>query len=106
MIKRILVVGASVMVLSGCSTLSALGVSQATIDEIQQASTDICGFLPTIETIAAILTGGSALVPSQVADLICKAVVPGSPTAMASKARTVPPGTMVGKVKVEGKFVR
>ncbi len=115
MFRRSIVLGATVLSLGGCSTLQALGVSQATVDQIQQAAVSICGFLPTVETIAGIVSGGMSAVPGTVANAICAAVAANQAPAgmsvgrLGAPARTgaaAPANAVVGSTKVQGIFVR
>ena len=115
MLKRFVAVVACVGMLQGCSTLAALGVSQATITAIQQAAVTACGFLPTVETVVGIVSGGMSAIPGQVASAICAAVAANqAPAGMAtgrfgaptSGPRAIPPNAMVGKTPVQGMFVR
>src|SRR6516164_3555994 len=118
MIKQVLVVGAVAISVGGCGLIQKLGVSQQTITDVQQAAVAVCGFLPTVETVASIVSSGASAGPAAIADLICKAVVQGNapsgmqvgprgvPTAAMAPVRAVPPGAQVNGVAVQGKFVR
>lgn len=85
------------------NSIPGIGVDPAVIAQIQTAATGICGFLPTVETVAGIITtftgGGAAIgIGSQVADAICKAV-----TSKGAR-RGVRPS--VRGVVIEGNFIR
>lgn len=114
MIKKIASVALVAGALSACSALKSLGVDQKTIDSIQEASVAVCGFLPTVETVVNLVSGGGMGVPAEVANILCKAVTAGQPTTAslgrlgmpAAAPRAVPPGANVKGVQIEGKFVR
>lgn len=79
--------------------------TDATITAIQQAAVKVCGFLPTVQTVADIVTtftGGGALVAlvGNVANAICNAVKP----ALGARERAEVPA--VNGVVIHGKFVR
>lgn len=75
-------------------------VDQSKIDQVQQIAVAVCGFLPTVTTVANLIAPGISVIPSEVAQAICNAVRPpaGAPRGTA--------GAYVGKVKIEGQFVR
>lgn len=101
--KMILVACALALGLTGCASMGN-APSQANISEtakkIQSYTRLACGFLPTVSTIAAILSRGASAGPAAIASDICAAVT------------TVPladgPGhkPKVAGVVVHGKFVR
>jgi hypothetical protein len=115
MIKKIASVVLVAAALSGCSTLKALGVSDATVTSIQQAAVSVCGFLPTVETVVNLVSGGIGTVPGAVAQAICTAVAANqAPAGMAvgrfgapaSTPKTLAPGANVNGIAIQGSFVR
>jgi len=109
MLKRIAVLVACVGLLNGCQALQSLGVSPATITAIQQAAVSVCGFLPTVETVIGIVSGGMSAVPGQVANAICAAVAANQAPAGVTVGRvgaTAPLSAFVGNTQVKGVFVR
>ena len=97
------VLAAAAIGISGCTSTGT--VDQTKIDQVQQLAVIACGFLPTVETVANLISPGVAAVPSAIAQAICDAVRPTM--AAAGRPRMGAPGaTYVGKVKVEGQFVR
>lgn len=75
------------------------------ITEAQQDAVAVCGFLPTVETVASILSAGNPLLalPADIANAVCAAVKP--PTSKPGVARSSA-GPAVAGVVVNGKFVR
>lgn len=113
--KKIIAVLALAGFLAGCATPgpfpapnpspSGPVASDSTITAIQQAAVRVCGFLPTVQTVADIVatfTGGSAIVnlAGNVATAICNAV---RPPLGARKRAAVP---MVNGIVIQGGFVR
>ncbi len=86
---------------AGCNN-SAPNLAQF-VTQVQNAAILACGFLPAVETVAAIFSANSTLPVTQVADAICKAVQPplGHPGANPSKVVIV--GNTV--IPVKGQFV-
>ena len=77
MIKKMFLFGA-MLSLVGCTTTGGISsIDPATLAAIQQAAVTECAFLPTEVQIASLFPSISSqtAVGSQVADLICKAVV-------------------------------
>ncbi len=103
MIRKTVAVAALALGVSGCNGLN--NVDPNTISVIQQDAVAICGFLPVVGTIVGIISAGSLTVPLSVAQAICSAVVGANPPT-AGKARTVQVQAYVGKVAVQGVFVR
>ena len=103
--------------LGGCASV---GTSTPVIDntqltnienQIQQTTASVCGFVPTIGTIASIVTtftGGGAVVDlaSQVANSICKAVVPVKAKLVKRHSYGAVAQPAVNGVKIEGYFIR
>lgn len=112
MIKRIASLVACVGIVfssGGCSVLQALKVDPATINAVQQIAVTTCDFLPTVETIANIITGGMSAIPATVANAICAAVAANKAPGGMQVGRVgaaAPPSAKVGNTKVEGIFVR
>jgi len=108
--------------LGGCATDPTTGAT--TIDvaqitsieaEVQKNAAIICGFVPTIGTVASViasLVGGSAVttLATQAANAICGAVTPAKAQAMRMGTRrlVVRRGTAptVNGIPVEGYFIR
>ena len=85
------------LLLSGCATTGTSTV----ITQIQSTAVAICGFLPTVTTVANILANGNPIVTSitDVASVICAAVTPKA----ARRGAVIP---TVNGVTVRGRFVR
>lgn len=92
-------------VLGSCTALQSLGVNPATITAIQQAAIQVCGFVPTVETILGIVTGGMSVIPATIANAICAAVTPTG-VATGRVGASAPPSAKVGSTPVQGVFVR
>lgn len=78
------------------------------IAKVQDASRQICGFVPLASTVAAILdrvasTGGAATMVATAANGICQAVTAREPHALYGNADARP--TFLD-VPIEGKFVK
>lgn len=104
--RKILLASAIALSLSGCATTGGNPPDMnAIIAQIQQTTAQICSFVPTVETVAAIIAAGSgggatpAVVGvASIANAICAAV-----TKPAAARRGVP---TVNGVPVNGSFVR
>lgn len=119
------------VVLIGAVSLAACGKTPvelaadvAAVEAEVQADTNlVCGFIPTIATIAAIIPGGAAVVPAaaSIAEAICQAVAAAPPVAAQSaRLRSLKHGGQlgaavnvavvnvpgVGLVPISGKFTR
>jgi len=93
--------------LGGCATTGS-NVSEnvsAVIEQVRQVAVATCGFLPTVETVAAIISAGNPLVSgaSAIATAICAAVSSIPPRTAGKRGGAVP--TVAGVV-VHGRFVR
>lgn len=94
MIKRFLLAGVAsiAMLTGGCSSLNNI-ISPQTLQAAetlaQQAAVVLCGFLPTVESVANIIALNNPLLatPEQQANAIC-----------ASLTSTTPPTAVAGKV--------
>ena len=88
--------------LGSCSTTTPSDIT-AIITQVQKDAVAICGFLPTVGTVASIISGGNPLITTAlgIAQAICNAVTP-APSALRKKA-VVP---MVNGVVIHGRFVR
>ncbi len=82
---------------SGCATTG----TDPNVSATQNLAVTICGFLPTIETVAAIFATGNPLLQtaSAVAQAICSAVVPPK----SARLRAVVP--QVNGITIQGQFV-
>jgi len=118
---------ASSLLVAGCSTNPNTGLptidptTLTTIEtQVQQDAAAVCGFVPTIGTIASIVAsiipGGSAVVQiaSSVAQQICTAVAPVKASMMAVGTRRLTPRTFGGAaalptvngVPIQGYFIK
>lgn len=91
---------AGALSLGGCGTTGGLaGLSAASV---QQLTVEICGYLPTAATVAAIFASGNAAITTieAAASAICAAV---TPVAAGGRLRGTTP-TVAGVV-VHGRFV-
>lgn len=89
--KKILLVSALIgsTALAGCAGLTQANLSAtvAAVEAEVQADTNlVCGFIPTVATIAAIIPGGAAIAPAaaSIAEAICQAVAAAPPVATQS----------------------
>jgi hypothetical protein len=92
---------------AGCSQIQAWTTNPTTLNfetQIQQAAVGLCGYLPSVESVAAIVAANNPLLalPEAVANAICAAVQP----AATAKAGAAAPAPMVAGVAVTGKFVK
>ncbi len=92
---------AAALTFGGCATT---GGNVNVIEQVRQAAVAVCGFLPTVETVAAILASGNPIVAtaSGIANAICDAVTHLPPMT----ARRGAPAPSVAGVVIHGKFVR
>lgn len=102
--KKILLVAALVSstALGGCAGLTQANLS-ATVSaveaDVQADANLVCGFVPTIATIAAFIPGGAAVVPAaaSIAEAICGAVAAAPPVAVQSaRLRSLKQGGRLG----------
>lgn len=103
MMKAIMV-GALCLGLGGCvSSVGQLLPNDITsrAKEIQTYTKAICAFVPTISTVAALITQGTSLTVTGIASDICTAVTT-APLADGPGDRK----PRVGKVLIKGKFVK
>lgn len=101
------VIGFAVVV-AGCSTVQSFVQSpslQAAETAAQQAAVAVCGYLPSVESVAAIILAGNPLLtlPEQIANAICAAV---QPVASAGIGKSTPVTPTVAGVAITGKFVK
>jgi len=104
--KKLIAAGliSSSAMLSGCVTTAQI---DDTVSQAQQYAVTACGFLPTVSTVAQILSsfipGASPIqtVAQQAATAICKAVVPAK-----SAIRRGSSHPTVNGIIIDGKFVR
>ncbi len=98
------------LALGGCATTGTVtGDINATIAAIQSATVAACKFLPTISTVANLLTAGNQITQTveSVAAMICQAV---EPAVVSSKLRAKlrapgPTPILVNGVVIHGRFV-
>lgn len=90
------------LLLGGCATTGSPSTADI-IAQVRQAAVATCGFLPTIETVAAIIAAGNptVVIAGTVASAICSAVTASTPLA---RRRGVLP--TVNGVVIHGRFVR
>jgi len=103
--KALLVAPITAMfLLSGCAT-TGTGSPAALIEQVRQAAVAACGFLPTVETVAGIISAGNPIIitASGIANAICAAAAAVPPTLQARR-KAAPP--MVNGVVIHGRFVR
>jgi hypothetical protein len=112
--------------LGGCAGLTQANLSAnvAAVEAEVQADADlVCGFVPTIATIASFVPGAGAVAPAaaSIAESICAAVAAAPPvTVQSARLRSLNKGGMrgtavnvatvmvpgVGPVPISGKFTR
>ena len=106
--------------LAGCTAIGGGPLNlQDFIAQVQTTTSAVCSFLPTAETIAAIVATGNPIVTTAaaVADAICKSVTsivvapppvaPGGSVKTAAGVRRAAPVTpTVAGVVIHGKFLR
>jgi hypothetical protein len=117
---------AATTALGGCAGLTQanLQATVATVEaEVQADANLVCGFVPTVATIGAIIPGGAAIAPAaaSIAEAICAAVAAAPPVAVQSaRLRSLRLGGQlgaavnvavvqvpgVGAVPISGKFTR
>jgi hypothetical protein len=103
MLRRLILAAplVGILSLSGCATTGSNG---QVIDQVRQVAVVTCGFLPTVETVAAIISAGNPLISgvSTIASAICAAVTALPPVQL---RRGAAPPTVAGVV-IHGRFVR
>lgn len=122
--KKIFLVTAmsATIALGGCAglTQATLSSTVATVEADVQADTNlVCGFIPTVATIAAIIPGGAVVAPAaaSIAEAICAAVAAAPPvTTQSAKFKSMKFGVPVnvatvkvpgvGSVPISGTFTR
>ena len=86
---------------AGCGTTNPFTGSVITPADVQAAAVSACGFLPTVSSVAALITASPAVGTAVgIASLICAAVVPAKSSA---RLRAVAP--TVNGVVIHGRFV-
>lgn len=111
--KFIALIFASSLFLAGCNTVTAPSTTPTTPTwtDVQSAVVSACGFLPTVTTIASIVSANPAVsTGSQIAALICKAVTPSKLAAKRLKAgQEIAPKIIVLNnkvIEINGQFVK
>lgn len=103
--KTILATLLSVPLLTGCATTGGVpGAGQEFVTQVTAITRAACAFLPTAETVLAILAAGQFTAPVAIANAICSAVTAPKPLTAARGVRAAPP--KVGNVTVKGQFVK
>lgn len=98
---------AAVIALSaGCSQIAAWTTNPTTLNfetQVQQAAVALCGYLPSVEAVAAIVAANNPLLalPESMANAICAAVQPTKAGATAGASAPT-----VAGVAITGKFVK
>jgi hypothetical protein len=89
------------MTLAGCATTGT--DNKNFLEQVRQAAVAVCGFLPAVDTVVAIVATGNpiAATVAGLANAICAAVTALPP---AEVRRGAPPPTVAGVV-IHGKFV-
>lgn len=94
--KKLLLVGC--LALAGCQTAQM----DQTISDVQRYTQLACSFVPTVETVAKVLAGGTVIdTASSIANAIC--------TAMTTRPLADGPGDRLPRVNgivIKGKFVK
>lgn len=112
MLRSIILVTA--LALGGCATSSTSTTDiNSTIAAVQSAAVTACKFLPTVSTVANLLTtgnaGGIAQTAESIAALICQAVAPAAVSSkLRDKLRVTSPTSSpitVNGVVIHGRFV-
>jgi hypothetical protein len=97
---------ASIVLAGGCATTSNSG--GITIQAVQGAAVALCSYLPTADSVAALLSANAAIMTAEaIAQVVC-AAVGTAPAAQSAKLRAVAPVMVMinGKpVTVTGSFV-
>lgn len=98
--RKILAVTILAFALTGCATTKEQ--VQSTVEKVQHAAEAVCGFLPTIDTVAAIIAANNPAYQtvSAIANGICAAVT--APALRQLGPRRAPP--VVAGVVVHGRF--
>jgi hypothetical protein len=122
--RSVSIVLASALALGGCATsggidppsgtvpVSPISSGNATVDAIIGNAVKGCGFLPTFETAAGILStfvpqvGPGVDIADMVAKAICRAVLPGKSAGRMSFRRGDAEGLQINGVLIEGRFIR
>ena len=113
--KLLAILFASSLFLAGCNsvtspTTTTTTTTNATLSDVQNAVVAACGFLPTATTIASIVTANPAVATGgQIAELICKAVVPAKASKKLKVDREIQTRVIVLNnkvVEINGKFVK
>ena len=100
--KKIVVLAS--LTLAGCATTPTAGNISETAQQIQSYTRLACSFVPTIATIAALLSKGGSSSVATIAQDICSAVT--QPVTFGIMSRGAPVVPMVNGVKIKGSFVK
>jgi hypothetical protein len=108
MIKKFLATFA-VVTATGCTSLGGLSPSTiALVDQIQAGAIKACGYLPIVESVAAILSAGASTAVDPIITALC-AQIPPAPVSAARGAAAhsaTPTDVIVGNVVVHGTVFR
>ena len=103
--KIIALVFAGALTLAGCNSVTPSSTVTPSFKDLQSAVVAACGFLPTVSTIANIVSANPAIATgTEIAGLICKAVT----TKSAHKGGYAPKSIVVGNkvILLNGEFVK
>ena len=100
----------SMVALGGCAGITAANLAaqvSAAEAEVQADTNLVCGFIPTVATIAAFIPGAGAIAPAaaSIAEAICGAIAQAPPvTTQSARLKSVTSGVAVNvaTVKVPG----
>ncbi len=96
---------AGAVVLSACATA---GTGSVTIQDVQNAAVAACSFLPTADSVAALLNAnGAIMTAAAIAKLICAAITPAHAGRMKAAPGPITVTVTVGgrPIAVTGSFV-
>jgi len=107
MVKKFLATFALVTA-TGCTSLGGLSPSTiALVDQIQAGAIKACGYLPIVESVAAILSAGASTAVDPIITALCAQIPPAPISAARGAARTATPtDVIVGNVVVHGVLYR
>jgi len=97
---------ASLAAAGGCATITAAG--GPTVADVEGAAVALCSYLPTADSVAALLSANGAILTAEaIAQVICAAVGSPPPVQSARLRATAPVTVMInGKpVTITGSFV-
>jgi hypothetical protein len=108
MVKKFLTTFALVTA-TGCTSLGGLSPSTvALIDQIQAGAMKACGYLPIVESVAAILSAGASTAVDPIITALCAQIPPAPISAARGPVphSATPTDVIVGNVVVHGTVYR